>query len=1244
MSETAITIDGNNNVSNLILGSTSGSINSREQEPNLNVLNKLNDLDISINELFHINRTTAAAINSIEGQIVEHTVQLSNLEGTGSAPAGLPQTIESCAPLFNYVSDGMRASGKYDAVVIDGVTYYLPRNTSSLKGLVGKLKVGTFSGDMQENIVRLGEIPLHFAGTYTCKADWYEAMGTMMHRVHVQNQRVVVSEHSTTDASVDDVISVKSYHVANGGVRSAVADDDILVLCEEPSAGDGDVKEAFMRSTQTHLMSANGQELLANFLMNANMVNVQESVEEFVSALNSTVTSEVSITQAPEKAKSSHMAALQKGMLMSDQSVKILVFDNQNKTCTMHTLLNVVDDRTYSTALQSAIEALDVARVDFADPLSIEEAKKFQSVRKLIPHVCAKSVLSSASAEASAVLLSRDLSKVDSVALAIRRKQAALNYVTARARLTGYQTLLETMEAEMVTDYTNELALLMLHNTALGKPAALAPQLPAFKLRSWWDEYKINIGTNDLLQGPHSTVAAKITSTSAINVLPSSASDMLFPGVSATTAAGANVVVMPLGDKVVCIDADTSAVKWQHSAATLFSIMGTRQAHMAAHPLVLQLGAFFAPLLRSKPRIVASRNMVILACNSYSLPFVGGFDLDTGATIFEIDADEENVGPGFGNAWDPAALINEAHTALRVTPVFATEDGEDYLYCSLARGVEYYMKNLFSKEDQSKPGHLAFCGAVAKVKLLPSGGAERVWTCPTMPEPIIGTPGEKVPAGCLRPGLTSVIATTELQVDMPLSGVTGATIGAASRKIYVPSRYAEGDGVRQDIGWVVDLSTTATLEAATTYSATLFDRADSSAYVDADVGVLVRTFTGAQLAGQTGAFDDSSGTPVEYILRVTMQVEVTTDFEFVDADWSRSIAYSLNYFGANPWQDGVVLSEDHITVGVGNATKQPVDESMALDSVNTNIQALSGRLAAGEITIEQYESLSFAQRTDLLSPRGKRAFLSSLMTLDRKTGAPHQRVSTTAWDMWTVADVGGLGSFFGMPAVLGQPFAKPYIVPFGPDADATGPVAMDSGYMGCGTKGGLAIITKVASMPMATALVAGDVTMTKGFATLQSPPDTKKVLVGYAGFLGGVNFGVATNGKSLFLNLANNSEPTWSFPGLPVQQLPKWVRKDGNLIEHGDSYMVAVDTSGEVVWDALTGRVGSAQSSVHEGGVIVASGNGHLVFDTTSGAEIARLVHTTPNACKAPPTIATNNVAFAPHDTTDGVVTWNLSI
>ena len=61
MSGTTITIDGNSNASNLVLGSASGSINSTEQESNLNVLNKLNGLDISINELFQINRTTAAA-------------------------------------------------------------------------------------------------------------------------------------------------------------------------------------------------------------------------------------------------------------------------------------------------------------------------------------------------------------------------------------------------------------------------------------------------------------------------------------------------------------------------------------------------------------------------------------------------------------------------------------------------------------------------------------------------------------------------------------------------------------------------------------------------------------------------------------------------------------------------------------------------------------------------------------------------------------------------------------------------------------------------------------------------------------------------------------------------------------------------------------------------------------------------------------------------------------------------------
>ena len=59
MSGPAIRIHGNSNNSNLLLESANGSINSTEKESNLNVLNKLNGLDISINELFQINRTTA---------------------------------------------------------------------------------------------------------------------------------------------------------------------------------------------------------------------------------------------------------------------------------------------------------------------------------------------------------------------------------------------------------------------------------------------------------------------------------------------------------------------------------------------------------------------------------------------------------------------------------------------------------------------------------------------------------------------------------------------------------------------------------------------------------------------------------------------------------------------------------------------------------------------------------------------------------------------------------------------------------------------------------------------------------------------------------------------------------------------------------------------------------------------------------------------------------------------------------
>eukprot|EP00322_Chrysochromulina_rotalis_P020293 CAMPEP_0115830414 /NCGR_PEP_ID=MMETSP0287-20121206/1605_1 /TAXON_ID=412157 /ORGANISM="Chrysochromulina rotalis, Strain UIO044" /LENGTH=182 /DNA_ID=CAMNT_0003283717 /DNA_START=173 /DNA_END=719 /DNA_ORIENTATION=- len=88
---------------------------------------------------------TAVKAAVAESNDAEHAAQLANLEGTGSTPAGLPQTVESCAPLYNFVSDGTRASGKSDALVIDGVTFQLPRSTDSLKGLAGKLKVGSFA-------------------------------------------------------------------------------------------------------------------------------------------------------------------------------------------------------------------------------------------------------------------------------------------------------------------------------------------------------------------------------------------------------------------------------------------------------------------------------------------------------------------------------------------------------------------------------------------------------------------------------------------------------------------------------------------------------------------------------------------------------------------------------------------------------------------------------------------------------------------------------------------------------------------------------------------------------------------------------------------------------------------------------------------------------------------------------------------------------------------------------------------
>ena len=331
--------------------------------------------------------------------------------------------------------------------------------------------------------------------------------------------------------------------------------------------------------------------------------------------------------------------------------------------------------------------------------------------------------------------------------------------------------------------------------------------------------------------------------------------------------------------------------------------------------------------------------------------------------------------------------------------------------------------------------------------------------------------------------------------------------------------------------WTVNFTPGTTIALDASYSATK------------DSDGTARIFSGSELIGAPAVG-----------LVTTMPVEVKTNFTFNDTLWSKYIAYSLNYYGANPWQEGMVLDDDTITFGVGNATIQPLDESIALDAANTSLNILLGKYADGLITLDEYKT-AFDISYSGLSARGKRACHSGLVTLRRDTGALHQKIASTHWDPWDTADVGGLNFYFGATPILGQPANKPYLVPYGPDADAVGPVKMNNGYFGTGTKGGLAIISKVASSPTVTALEPNDPTMSKGVATIVTPPDTHKYVIGYMGNLGAANYKVETDGERLFMNVSNYP----NIPYLENQSSLVWTAESGEQFVVGRSYTTALD-------------------------------------------------------------------------------------
>lgn len=362
------------------------------------------------------------------------------------------------------------------------------------------------------------------------------------------------------------------------------------------------------------------------------------------------------------------------------------------------------------------------------------------------------------------------------------------------------------------------------------------------------------------------------------------------------------------------------------------------------------------------------------------------------------------------------------------------------------------------------------------------------------------------------------------------------------------------------------------------------------------------SFTGLQLIGP-----QSPQNPVPTL----MKIKVKKGFVFSDTKWSKYIAYTQNYYGCSVWQEDYVVTpgqDGTISFPVGNATRSAADESFFLEKQTDLVEGLLD-LEAEKITLAEYEQIAVTQtnQTPYLSPRGKRALHSSVVTIKKSDAALIQVLKTVNYDCWDGGALGGIGAFFGQPLVVGQPNNRGRLYRWGPDGDTVNPILLDNGMIGMASKSGLAVFGNLHNSSIYTPVVTGDIKMMSGISSLRvDPSGTVRYFIGYSGTIGGTNYRCDTDGKSLFCCQSN-----YPLHGMLTIDPVSWETKDGQHIAIGNQYTVAVNEKG-IVWERLNRRGGFGApgitanapcETVYKNGAVWApNNNGALGFDPLTGA------------------------------------------
>lgn len=594
--------------------------------------------------------------------------------------------------------------------------------------------------------------------------------------------------------------------------------------------------------------------------------------------------------------------------------------------------------------------------------------------------------------------------------------------------------------------------------------------------------------------------------------------------------------------------------------------------------------------LRNTP-FVCKKGYVWVTCNVKEQACIAGFRAADGKRVLEHDV-SSRLSKEPMNKFDPDRVNafgfkwSEFNAGMLRTGVHVRYDENDtpIAIYGLTFSDEYSFINYSARDDMTPPGVFAGVGRVECVNLLTG---DELWSVKSCPEEILPEGQLLSTLGVFRNG------ETEVSVAVPLFDGSGALIAdeippSASIRIDSDQKFVVAAEVLDASGKVAIPAVIKdfVLPAGELFSKDAMYVADDGSEYSGQHLIDVLGANGPQLVNahvggnyQLTRHEDGSG-------RLLLSAPETY------------VAYQLNYYGGGVWADCFCVVDDKtVSVSVGNGTAAPLDTSRYQAAKGDDLRSLDVSYTAGLIPIDTFKQqyLNHLQ-SRYLSPRDRRAFIDSVVTLDVKTGEVLSLFKGETVDSWTAAELGGFGAIFGGEANFGQPGGKPYLEWFGTDGDFGCTPVHVNGRIGSVSKSGVYFVQDLPTAVdgsgklLTTCVHFGDDTsldFSKGISSM-ALPTTQMGAAGLVGVIGGANYALTHDGERLLVNITNSTQ-FWFFGDAEEaatesdDNRPPWVTHDGVSIPTGTSYITAIDMAeGKIVWNAPL-HPGSAVYAAHTG-------------------------------------------------------------